>query len=81
MGKENIRCALLADRHHGLMEGIRGLLATKFEAVVMVSDEASLLEGASRLSVALAIVDLSLMRGDAIGLVRRLRALYGQNGF
>ena len=44
-----LSCVLLADRHHGLSEGVRGLLATAFGSVVMVADEASLIEGASRL--------------------------------
>jgi hypothetical protein len=34
-----ISCVLLADRHHGLPEGLRGLLATAFRSVVMVADE------------------------------------------
>ena len=78
MREENIRCVLLADRHHGLIEGIRGLLETTFEAVVMVADEVSLLESASRLSVALAVVDLSLTRGDGIGMIHRFRARFSQ---
>jgi two-component system secretion response regulator SsrB len=74
MHKENIRCVLLADRHHGLMERMRGLLETTFEAVIMVADEVSFLESASRLPVALVVVDLSLTYGDGIGMIRRFRA-------
>ena len=69
-------CALLADRHHGLTEGIRGLLETEFDFVVMVADEASLLESAARLDPALAIVDLSLGQGSGqsgLGWLYRLR--------
>ena len=73
MHQENIRCVLLADRHHGLIEGMRGLLETTFEAVIMVADEVSLLESASRLPVTLAVVDLSLTRSDGIGMIRRFR--------
>ena len=69
-------CALLADRHLGLAEGVRGLLETEFEAVVVVGDEVSLFESARQLHVALAVVDLSLRRGDGLGLIRRIR-----NGF
>jgi DNA-binding NarL/FixJ family response regulator len=76
MRDENIRCVLLADRHHGLMEGIRGLLETTFKAVVMVADEVSLLESASRLPVALVVVDFSLTRGDGIGMILRFRAQF-----
>ena len=44
MSADNIQCVLLADRHHGLTERIRGLLETMFDAVVMVADEPSLQE-------------------------------------
>lgn len=70
-----IDCVLLADRHHGLSEGVRGLLESTFKAVVMVADEASLFESAKRLPVALAVVDLSLTQGGGIELVRRLHNL------
>jgi DNA-binding NarL/FixJ family response regulator len=63
---------LLADRHHGLRDGIRGLLETVFATVFMVADEASLLEGASRLKAAVVIVDLSLAGGDLRGLLARV---------
>src|ERR1700721_3789357 len=71
-------CALLADRHLGLMEGVRGLLETEFEAVVAVGDEVSLFESARQLHVALAVVDLSLRRGDGLGLIRRMRSNFPQ---
>ena len=73
MRTEKVRCALLADRHLGLMEGIRGLLETEFEAVIVVGDEVSLFETARQLQVTLAVVDLSLSRGDSLGLIRRIR--------
>jgi DNA-binding NarL/FixJ family response regulator len=71
-----MRCVLLAHPNHGMSEGVRGLLATTFEAVVMVSDEVSLLESARRLQSDLAVIDLGLSRGDALDLVRRLRGLF-----
>ena len=71
-----MRCVLLADPHHGLSEGIRRLLATAFEAVVMVADEVSLFESAARLQSDLAIVDLALAPGRALELVRRFRARF-----
>ena len=64
---------MLADRHHGLTEGVRGLLETTFGTVVMVADEASLLEGASRLRPDLAVVDLSLARDGGLGWLRVIR--------
>jgi DNA-binding NarL/FixJ family response regulator len=73
MSTAEMRCVLLANPHHGLSEGVRGLLATTFEAVVMVADEVSLFESAGRLQSDLAVVDLALSPGNAFGLVRRLR--------
>ena len=60
MPDKPLSCVLLADRHHGLTEGVRGLLETAFGSVVMVADEASLLDAASRLLPDVAVVDLSL---------------------
>jgi hypothetical protein len=31
-------CVLLADRHQDLLDGVRGLLETAFDTVVMVAD-------------------------------------------
>ncbi|MGH9336450.1 MAG: response regulator, partial [Vicinamibacteria bacterium] len=58
---------------HGLSEGIRSLLGTEFDAVVMVADERSLCESAQRLKPRLAVIDLALARGDIAGLLRRVR--------
>jgi DNA-binding NarL/FixJ family response regulator len=69
-----VHCVLLADRHHGLTEGLRGLLATAFRTVVMVADEPSLVEAAERLRPALAVVDLSLVHGASLRWLERLRA-------
>jgi two-component system secretion response regulator SsrB len=66
-------CVLLADRHHGLTEGVRGLLATSFGSVVMVADETSLIEAAARLQPDVAIVDLALVRRGQLDWVRSLR--------
>ena len=73
MPEKRLSCVLIADRHHGLTEGVRGLLETAFASVVMVADEASLLEGAVRLQPEVAIVDLSLARDSGLGWLRELR--------
>jgi DNA-binding NarL/FixJ family response regulator len=65
---------LLADRHHGLTEGIRGLLEASFDAVVMVADEASCLESAERLRPNVVVADLALAPGQNFGWLRRLLA-------
>jgi DNA-binding NarL/FixJ family response regulator len=72
---EEASCVLLADRHHGLRDGIRGLLQSVFDVVFMVADEASLLEGVGRLNPAIAVVDLSLSGGDLSGFLGRLATL------
>jgi two-component system secretion response regulator SsrB len=69
-------CVIVADPHHAVSEGVRCLLATTFEAVVMVADEASLFEGAGRLHSDMAVVDLALADGNGIELVRRLRGRF-----
>jgi two-component system secretion response regulator SsrB len=68
-----LSCVLLADRHHGLTEGVRGLLETTFGSVVMVADEASLVDAASRLVPDVAVVDLSLAREQGLGWLRAVR--------
>ena len=76
MNRTPARCVLLADAHHGLCDGMRGLLSTMFETVVMVADEGSLLEGARRLQSDLAVIDLALSRDKPLDLVRLLRSRF-----
>jgi DNA-binding NarL/FixJ family response regulator len=52
---------------------VRGLLKTAFGTVVMVADEASLIDGAVRLQPDVAVVDLSLARDDNLAWLRTLR--------
>jgi DNA-binding NarL/FixJ family response regulator len=65
-------CVLLADRHHGLRDSVRGLLEIQFESVYMVANEASLVEGVGRLKPAVVVLDLSLAGGDLRGLLARV---------
>jgi DNA-binding NarL/FixJ family response regulator len=72
--EKQLSCVLLADRHHGLSEGVRSLLGTAFGSVIMVADVASLLDGAGRIQPDVAVVDLSLAQGGDLswlGAVRR----------
>jgi two-component system secretion response regulator SsrB len=66
-------CVLLADRHHGLSEGVRGLLETAFGTVVIVADKTSLLDAATRLRPDVAVVDLSLARDGDLDWLRAVR--------
>ena len=65
-------CVLLAERHHDLRDGIRGLLETAFDTVFMVANEASLLEGAEHLRPAVVVIDISLSGGDLTGFLGRI---------
>jgi DNA-binding NarL/FixJ family response regulator len=65
-------CVLLAERHHDLRDGVRGLLETAFETVFMVANEASLLEGAGRLRPAVVVIDISLSGGDLFAFLERV---------
>jgi DNA-binding NarL/FixJ family response regulator len=56
-----------------MLEGIRGLLETMFEAVVMVADDTSLFDTAARLDADLIVVDLSLPVSRDVNIVRRLK--------
>jgi len=73
MPNGHLSCVLLADGHHRLSEGVRGLLESAFGTVMMVADEASLLEGAKRLQPDMAVVDLSLARHGDLDWLRAVR--------
>jgi DNA-binding NarL/FixJ family response regulator len=66
MSEMDLNCVLLGDGHAELTEAVRGLLETAFHAVLTVADEASLLEGASRLQPDVVVVDLSLVHGKGL---------------
>lgn len=60
---------LLADRHQNMLEGIRSLLESIFDVVVMVADERSLLDSIEKVKPDLVIVDLSLPVKEEINVV------------
>jgi DNA-binding NarL/FixJ family response regulator len=66
-------CVLIADRQNGLYGLMRGLLATVFDQVFLVSDKSSLIEGAGRLQPTVILIDLSYAAGDLSGLTHELR--------
>jgi DNA-binding NarL/FixJ family response regulator len=67
------RCVLLADKHHGVIEGVRGLLETAFGTVFMVGDEASLIDGVERLEPSVIVVDLAIAGGNWLHVLRTVR--------
>ena len=71
--KSKYNRVILADTHHPMLEGIRGLLETMFEAVVMVADDTSLFDTAARLDADLIVVDLSLPVSRDVNIVARLK--------
>lgn len=64
---------ILADSHQDMLEGIRGLLETIFDTVVMVADRDSLFETAKRLEPDLVIMDLALSISIEINIVRQFK--------
>ncbi len=70
------RSVLLADSHSPMLEAVRVLLDDRFDAVVMVADERSLLESIAKLLPELVIVDVSLPRHLGRNIVAVLRAQF-----
>jgi DNA-binding NarL/FixJ family response regulator len=73
-----MRCkrVVIADQHPAMLEGMRRMLATETESVLMVSDEASLLQAVEAAAPDLVIVDLSLPVSGAGNVVRLLKQRY-----
>jgi len=75
MEPQGPNCAILADRHTVLSEGLRDLLETAFQTVFVVADSLTLQEGASRLLPALIVLDLALAGRDSAQLLEEIRTL------
>lgn len=67
------RSVILADTHQNLLEGVRGLLGTIFDYVMMVADENSLQEAIDRIRPDLVVIDLSFPITREPNVVRWLR--------
>jgi DNA-binding NarL/FixJ family response regulator len=74
-------CVILADSHQNLLEGVRELLKTVFETVVMVADKKSLFEVAGKLKPNLAVVDLSLPVPGEVNVAREVKRRYPELNF
>ena len=72
----NRRRVIIADCSQNLLEGIRGLLRTVFDSVVMVADLDSLLDAASRMEADLVVLDLSLGTGRCGEAVKAVKKAY-----
>jgi len=69
---------VLADKHQGMLAGVRTMLESMFEKVFMVADEASLLEAADKIKPNLIIADLSIPVTREINIARRLNKSFPQ---
>lgn len=65
-------CVVIADTHHPMLEGMRGLLESMFDTVVMVSSFESLLEAAQKIRPDLIVADISLPSSDGRKLLLKL---------
>ena len=74
-------CVILADSHPNLLEGVRGLLETMFDTVVMVAEKRSLFEAAGKLKPKLAVVDLSLPVSGEVNVAREIKSRYPELKF
>ncbi len=72
MVNEKGRCVILADSHQNALEGIRGLLETMFETVLMVADRKSLFEAIDKVGPDLVVVDLSLKVSGEFNIAREI---------
>lgn len=70
---EKFARVLMADRHQNMLEGIRSLLETVFDVVVMVADEKSLIDSLEKVDPDLVVVDLSLPITEEINVAQRIR--------
>jgi DNA-binding NarL/FixJ family response regulator len=73
MNPPDVRCVLLADGHTVLVDGVRGLLNTMFDTVVMVADVKSLLDTVGKLNPGVSVVDISLAGSSNLDWLKQLR--------
>ena len=73
-----MRCGrvIVADSHPSMLEGIRRLLETEAEAVLMVADEVSLMQAVERLIPDLVVADLSFPTSGKTNVARLLKKHY-----
>jgi DNA-binding NarL/FixJ family response regulator len=75
------RCVILADSHQNTLEGIRGLLETMFETVMMVADKKSLFEAIDKVGPDLAVVDLSIKVFGEVSIASEINNRYPELKF
>ena len=81
MADEKGGCVILADGHQNILEGIRNLLETMFETVIMVADRQSLFEAVEKVKPDMAVVDLSLPPVDEAGIAQEIKEAFPELKF
>jgi DNA-binding NarL/FixJ family response regulator len=74
-------CIVIADSHLTVLEGMRELLESTFESIMMVADEKSLFRVVERTKPDLVIMDLSLNASSDINIASKFRSLYPELKF
>lgn len=69
-------CVVIAEANQELLGGIRNLIQDLFDSVVMVVDEASLVEVVSKVQPRLLIVDLSLPVSKGLNVARTINSKF-----
>ncbi|OHB57888.1 MAG: hypothetical protein A2Y12_01575 [Planctomycetes bacterium GWF2_42_9] len=77
----NNSCIVLGDKHQNALEGLRGLLETIFESVVMVADQKSLFKALDQIKPNIAIVDLSLLGYGESGITSEINKRFANIKF
>ena len=74
-------CAILADIHHNMLEGLRGLLESTFSTVVMVADLNSLHAAVNKIHPDLVVVDLSMATKCGANIAVKIKELHPELRF
>lgn len=75
MESQHPTCAILADSHTALAEGIRDMLETAFHSIYVVADLQTLRDGAERLLPTLIVLDLSLAGPNSEKILKEINLL------
>jgi DNA-binding NarL/FixJ family response regulator len=78
MGKS---CLILADSHTEVLFGVRKLLESLFDAILMVADERSLVAAVEKSRPDLIVVDLSMRVAKEANVARRVKKSFPQTKF
>jgi DNA-binding NarL/FixJ family response regulator len=78
MGKS---CLIIADSHTEVLFGIRNLLESLFDAILMVADERSLLAATEKSNPDLILVDLSMRVTSEANIARRIKKSFPETKF